>query len=277
MSGAVAVRHGSFGRATIYELDKSLIPHGHREGHIIFYLDGSPGVVTVSGKDYVVDKNRAVAVSPWEPHSFQIDPKASEPCVSLTLYIKPIWFLESSQRAEFSLNFGRAEIEMTDQILQWTRRLTGQMLNEESDSLFNSYLFETTSQCYKQTWSGQQRSSILKEMRNKFSDYRVRRSLLVMQNNFAETIEMDSLARQVGLSRPHFFKLFKKQMGVTPNLYLNTLRSEKAIEYLMTTEKTVSDIGFDLGFSSQASFTRFFASNVGIPPSDYRRVANASA
>ena len=88
---------------------------------------------------------------------------------------------------------------------------------------------------------------------------------------------MDSLAREVGLSRPHFFKLFKKQMGVTPNLYLNTLRSEKAIEYLMTTEKTVSDIGFDLGFSSQASFTRFFASNVGIPPSDYRRVASAGA
>ena len=32
-------------------------------------------------------------------------------------------------------------------------------------------------------------------------------------------------------------------------------------------------IGFDLGFSSQSSFTRFFASNVGMAPTDYRRVA----
>lgn len=277
MSGAVAVRHGSFGRATIYELDKSLIPHGHREGHLIFHLDGSPAMVNVSGKEYIVGENSAVAVSPWEPHSFNIDSSTNGPCLCLTLYIKPIWFLESSQRAEFSLSFGRSDIMMTEQIRQWVHRLTGQMLNEESDSLFNGYLFETTSQCYQQSWSGQQRSSILKTMRSKFSDYRVRRSLQLMQDNFTTTMEMDSLAREVGLSRPHFFKLFKKQMGVTPNLYLNTLRSEKAIEFLMTTEKTVSDIGFDLGFSSQASFTRFFASNVGIPPSDYRRVANASA
>ena len=32
--------------------------------------------------------------------------------------------------------------------------------------------------------------------------------------------------------------------------------------------------GLDLGFASQASFTRFFTSNVGIPPTDYRRVAH---
>lgn len=276
MSGAVAVRHGSFGRATIYELDKALIPHGHREGHLIFHLDGSPGTVEVSGKEYPVNQNSAVAISPWETHSFSLDCSGHDSCLCLTLYIKPIWFLETSQTAEFSLNFGRSDIKMTEPIRQWVHRLTGQMLNEESGNLFNGYLFETTSQCYKQSWDGRRRSSILQDMRSKFSDYRVRRSLQLMQDNFTSHIEMDALAREVGLSRPHFFKLFKKQMGVTPNLYLNTLRSEKAIESLMTTEKTVSDIGFDLGFSSQASFTRFFASNVGIPPSDYRRVASAS-
>jgi transcriptional regulator GlxA family with amidase domain len=42
----------------------------------------------------------------------------------------------------------------------------------------------------------------------------------------------------------------------------------------MTTDKSVTDIGLELGFSSQASFTRFFATNVGIPPSEYRRVAH---
>jgi len=63
-------------------------------------------------------------------------------------------------------------------------------------------------------------------------------------------------------------------MGITPNLYLNTLRAEHAIDDLMTTSKSVTDIGLDLGFASQASFTRFFTSNVGIPPTDYRRVAH---
>ena len=85
---------------------------------------------------------------------------------------------------------------------------------------------------------------------------------------------MEEVARAVGLSRPHFFKLFKKQLGITPNVYLNTLRSERAIEDLVNTEKTVTNIAYDLGYSSQASFTRFFSSNVGIAPSEYRRVAD---
>ena len=110
----------------------------------------------------------------------------------------------------------------------------------------------------------------------RFTDFRVRRSLRLMEENFAEEVEMRHLAREVGLSRPHFFKLFKKQMGVTPNIYLNTLRAEQAIDQLMQTPKTVTDIALDLGFASQASFTRFFASNVGISPSEYRRVAHVS-
>ena len=65
-------------------------------------------------------------------------------------------------------------------------------------------------------------------------------------------------------------------MGVTPSVYQNTLRSEQAIEDLLTTDKSVTEIGYDLGFSSQASFTRFFSSNVGISPSEYRRVSHIS-
>jgi len=277
MSGAIAVRHGSFGRAAIYELNKPIIPHGHREGHLIFYLDGAQAVVNVSNKDCVASRESAVAVSPWEPHSFDVDSSTNEACLCLVLYIKPIWFLESSQTAEFTLNFGRSEIKMTEQVQLWVNRLCAQMLEDEHESQFNAYLFETMTQCYQQSWKGASRKSVVDNLRNKFSDYRVRRSIRLMQENLTENVEMEALAREVGLSRPHFFKLFKMQMRVTPNIYMNTLRSEKAIEYLMNTDKTVSDIGFDLGFSSQASFTRFFSSNVGIPPSDYRRVANLSA
>lgn len=277
MSGAISVRHGPFGRAAIYALNRPIIPHGHREGHLIFYLDGTPATVMVNGVDYQADQTHGVAVSPWEPHSFDVEGSTHQPCLCLVLYIKPIWFLENSQTAEFTLNFGRSEILMTDQVRLWVRKLSALLMDGENQEQFNSYLFETTSQCYQQSWKGMSTEMELRNWQKRFSDYRVRRSLQYMQNNVGVTIEMEDLARKVGLSRPHFFKLFKRQMGVTPNLYLNTLRSENAIEQLTTTDKTVADIGFDLGFASQASFTRFFAANVGIPPSDYRRVANVMA
>ena len=64
---------------------------------------------------------------------------------------------------------------------------------------------------------------------------------------------------------------------MTPNLYLNTLIMEQALEALVASEAPIADIGFDLGFSSQSGFTRFFAANVGMAPTDYRRAGQGFA
>ncbi|MEM8759464.1 MAG: cupin domain-containing protein, partial [Pseudomonadota bacterium] len=70
MSGAISVHHGAFGRAALYELDQPMITHAHREGHLIFYIDGSDGLTTVGDQEIRIDRDTAVAISPWEPHSF---------------------------------------------------------------------------------------------------------------------------------------------------------------------------------------------------------------
>lgn len=275
MSDAISVHHGTFGRAALYELDKPIINHAHREGHLVFYVGGARARVRVGDDVHTIDENTAAAVSPWEQHSF--DPVTlNEACFCLVLYIKPMWFLETCQSAEYVLNFGRSRIDVSPAINRWIVRLTSILLEQQASDLMDGFLYETTRQCYDQSWQDTPREAPLNSIRSRFSDFRVRRSLRLMQTNFAEDVAIDWVAREVGLSRPHFFKLFKKQMGITPNLYLNTLRSEQAIDELMTTNKSVTDIGYDLGFSSQASFTRFFASNVGIPPSEYRRVAHVA-
>ena len=185
-----------------------------------------------------------------------------------------MWFLENSQSAEFSLGFGTPQVQVTPTVEMWIGRLTSILLDDQPSERFDGFLFETTRQCVDQTWRSAKSRPLLRNMQLKFNDFRVRRSLRLMQERFAEETAMDDLAREVGLTRPHFFKLFKMQMGITPNLYLNTLRTEHAIDELVTTDKSITDIGLDLGFASQASFTRFFTSNVGIPPTDYRRVAH---
>jgi len=273
MSEAIAVHHGAFGRAALYELDRSFVTHAHREGHLIFYVSGGKADVSVADRKVGIDEGAGVAVSPWEPHNFEKE-ETGEPCLCFVTYIKPMWFLENCPSAECALDFGTPVVRVTDEIRSWIMRLSSILIDEQESDLIDGYLFEMTRICYDQTWSRKKRRSPLGRARSRFSDYRVRRSLRLMQENFTEELAMDQLARDVGLSRPHFFKLFKKQMGITPNLYLNTLRAEKAIQDLMTTDKSVTDIGLELGFSSQASFTRFFATNVGIPPSEYRRVAH---
>ena len=273
MSGAISVHHGAFGRAALYNLDKPIIKHAHREAHLVFYIDGKEASVGVCDHEVEINRSRAAAVSPWQPHSFDIA-AGSEACMCLVLYIKPMWFLENSQSVENALSFGCAEIEISKNISDWVFRLTSLLLDDEGSELFDGFLFETTRLCFEQSWRGENRRGFMAHAQKRYVDFRVRRSLRLMKERFADEVEIDWLARESGLSRPHFFKLFKKQMGITPNLYLNTLRAEQAIDDLMATNKSVTDIGYDLGFSSQASFTRFFTSNVGIPPSDYRRVAH---
>jgi transcriptional regulator GlxA family with amidase domain len=150
------------------------------------------------------------------------------------------------------------------------------LLEGDETDLFDGYLYELTQECFDQTWQWTPEGANRIAYVSPFTDFRVRKSMRLMSERLGEDLELDDVARDAGLSRPHFYKLFRKQTGITPNLFLNTLRMERAIDSLTGTEKSVTDIGFDLGFSSQASFTRFFTANVGIAPTDYRRVAHLS-
>lgn len=275
MSQAIAVCHGEFGRAALYRLNKTITTHAHREGHLIFYADGSDAQVKCGDVPCNVNSENAVAVSPWEPHSYEIPVNGEQIC--LVLYIKPMWFLENSVSAENALKFGGSRLKLTPEISGNVNYLITLLLENEEHKNFDQLLFSLTKDSFDRSWEGA-KTDCDDQAYSKISDFRVRRSLRLIREKIGEDMdmEMEKLARSVGLSRPHFFKLFKQCMGVTPNVYMNTLRSERAIEDLLKTEKTVTDIAFDLGFSSQASFTRFFSSNVGIAPSEYRRVAHVT-
>ena len=273
MSRAISVLHGEFGRAAIYALDRPVGTHAHREGHLAFFLGGEPGGMTVGKSSAFITPDHAVAVSPWQPHSFDSELK-DDACLCRVLYIKPVWFLDNTSSAPLPLSFGASQLRITREIHETTQRLVGVLLDDDSHDLFEGLLYELTNASFRATWSSKPAPDPMEMARWRFSDHRVRRAARLMQENYAVDTEMSDVARESGLSRPHFFKLFKKQMGVTPNVYMNTLRSEQAIRELLTRDKTVTDIAFDLGFSSQASFTRFFTTNVGIPPSEYRRVAH---
>jgi AraC-like DNA-binding protein len=277
MSQALAVSHAVFGRATLYRLDRPMIQHAHREGHLVFYLSDAAAKMAVDDKVVALDRSTVVAVSPWEAHSFLV--KGSSPsagCTCLVLYIKPVWFLENGhgQLGEYGLRFGRSDINCTPALYSLAMRLATALTNDIDEIDVESLFSRTTRLAYELSWESDRTRPGGVRPASRSSDFRVRRSLGLLNISVCEDVEMGSVARGVGLSRPHFFKLFKQQVGIPPTMYVNTLRSEWAIEALVSTHRTVADIATELGFSSQASFSRFFAANVGIPPSEYRRVAH---
>ena len=270
MSTALAVCHGAFGRVTVYKLDRPMRMHAHREGHLIFYLAGPPGIVTISGTRHVVDQSAGVAINPWQPHDFQ-PYREGVSSVILVAYICDRW-LDRDQEGRGRLRFRANRIDVSKPIRTTVYRLADALITMANYRLVDCGLNDLFDACFEESWSrfGQ---PILRARQHDPLDFRVRKSLRLLDEGLAEGIALDAVARDAGLSRPHFYKLFRENTGVTPALYANTMRVERALDRLVSTRVSVTDIGYDLGFSSQSHFTHFFSAHVGIAPMLYRSIA----
>jgi AraC-like DNA-binding protein len=270
MSRAISVFHGRFGRASLYQLNRPYNVHAHREGHLIFHVSGAEGLVEVCGRACPATAETLVAVSPWEPHRF-VPTDLDVGALFFVLYVNAEWFAAGGGAA--GLRFGRSALERTPSLDRRIRHAAAMVHCGERLGELDRELRALIDACFEDSWRWSEEGSD-RRPREGVTDFRVRKSIRLMQESLAADIELDEVARASGLSRPHFYKLFRTQTGLTPNLFLNTLLMERALDEVTGSERPVAEIGFDLGFSSQSGFTRFFAANVGIAPTDYRRAAH---
>jgi AraC-like DNA-binding protein len=270
MSRALAVFHGRFGRATVYQLNRPFNMHAHREGHLIFHVGGTPARIDVCDDQWLLTEESIVAINPWEPHNF-VPTDLGDGAIFFVLYVNAEWFAPDAAHSQ-NLRFGKTCFKRTATLDKHIRRTAALVCGAPSLSSLDCELRQLIDGCHEESW---QRSEAEQEARAAaaVTDFRVRKSIKLMSESPGAELELDLIARESGLSRPHFYRLFRVQTGVTPHLYLNTLMMEQALDALVATEAPIADIGFDLGFSSQSGFTRFFAANVGMAPTEYRRAA----
>ena len=269
MSKALAVFHGRFGRATVYQLNRAFNVHAHREGHLIFHVGGTPAQIDVCDQRWLLAEDSVVAVNPWEPHNF-LPTDMGNGAIFFVLYVNAEWFAPDATNSQ-NLRFGRTHFKRTDALEKHIRRTAALVCGAPSLRSLDCELRQLIDSCYEESW--QQSETTQQAPNAAITDFRVRKSIKLMSESPGAEIELDSIARASGLSRPHFYRLFRTQTGVTPHLYMNTLIMEQALDALVATEVPIADISFDLGFTSQSGFTRFFAANVGMAPTDYRRAA----
>lgn len=86
---------------------------------------------------------------------------------------------------------------------------------------------------------------------------------------------IDDLGRQVGLSRSALHERFTQFLGQPPMQYLANWRIQVGSRRLRETPQTVASIALDVGYESEAAFSRAFKRLVGLPPGAWRRSASA--
>lgn len=103
-------------------------------------------------------------------------------------------------------------------------------------------------------------------------DNRIAKTVLYIRKHLNEAIELEKLAEISCLSKDHFIRLFKKELGTTPLQYINQKRIEKAQLLLITEELAVKEIAFQLAFDDYSYFNRLFKKTTGVTPQEYRRL-----
>jgi transcriptional regulator GlxA family with amidase domain len=99
---------------------------------------------------------------------------------------------------------------------------------------------------------------------------RLLRARDAMDRAYAEPLDVRSVAAIAYVSEGHFIRTFRSVFGETPHRYLQRRRVERSMFLLRETDRSITDICFDVGFLSLGTFSRTFHEIIGETPSAYR-------
>lgn len=99
---------------------------------------------------------------------------------------------------------------------------------------------------------------------------RMLRARDAMDRRYAGPLDIRALARIASVSDAHFVRTFRATFGETPHRYLQRRRVERAMFLLRESDRSVTDVCFEVGFNSLGTFSRTFHEIVGDTPVAYR-------
>jgi AraC-like DNA-binding protein len=270
MTESIRLFRGPFGHVSLLNVGGNLVMHAHQEVHIVLWLAGAAGTMTVGGRMVVPEPGIAIGINSFEPHSHTFA-EGEMPGQFLAFYIDWEWLAARRGLRTGVPAFAEPVIVLDRWLADTARLLPDRLVDGEDDMVgyeverFIDHIMDAADSARPSDAAHAPRGA---------SDFRIRKALALMEANVGERICFDAVARAVGLSRPHFFALFKEQMSVTPNVYWNTLRIAEAMRCLQSSDETMISVACTLGFTSQGNFSRFFREHTGVPPTVYREAAS---
>ena len=265
---------GEFGRVALLHMDRSLVPHAHRACHVLFKAGGSDSAFKVKDQICRLTNETAVVVNAWEQHSYT-HPVDGDATQILALYIEPTWLasidrqLIVSGSAEF---FRQPNVRLVPGVADKVAELVFILNSPATDDQYaiECLVFDLMVLVFD---AFSNRTTLLSNQRlARETDFRVRRAINWLRPRIHQPLDLASMAKASGLSRSHLFARFRQTTGLTPSMFLNTLRMEAAHPLLMDNRQLLIEVGQQLGFTAQGNFSRFFREHQGVSPTEYRQV-----
>jgi AraC-like DNA-binding protein len=277
MSTALRIAHGTFGRVALLDMDESLVRHAHPHCHVLIKAEGADTQFAVRDQVVPLTDRQAVLINAWEPHAYVHDQNRPRTII-LALYIEPDWL--RSFRPNWAASgthgfFEKSAGELSPRIRRLAMDLAAVMLREPDASATQEQLLSDLMISVIERFTPWRTiSTPLRTMAEQgWVDWRIKRAVDLLRSNADIRLDIDTLAKESGLSRAHFYRLFDRSTRVTPNVYRNVLRMELAVNAVVHSSDGFAGISERLGFSAPAHFSRFFRDHAGVTPREFRFVA----
>lgn len=275
MAEAYALHEGAFGRAVVLELRDDLVAHAHAETQFAFWLGGARVAANLGSTVVEYSENVALGTNSYESHDARMLEKG-QPAVFLVLYISKAWLDERRAASGRPFLFPAPRVPISPALRQACWRVLDiivsdghaqrQRIEVEVEALITAAIDATLAPVNPDGLP----------TRIPMLDPRLRSAIAFMREHVAEQIAVEDVAGRVGISRAHFFSLFRDQLNTTPQVFWSAVRVEEAIRRLTQREDPLTSVALDLGFSSPGNFSRFFREHMGVSPSKFRRVAGVA-
>ena len=137
-----------------------------------------------------------------------------------------------------------------------------QTLPAEGEAAMVGYLYLFIASLMKETIAGRPHTL------SSSSQY-VLNAIKYIQFNYSHDISIDDVAKSVGVSRSHLYRVFMLNVGKSPIDYLTEYRINEACKLLRAGSLSIAEVAVSVGFFDQFYFSRVFKRAKGVPPSKY--------
>ncbi|MBV8925433.1 MAG: helix-turn-helix transcriptional regulator [Bradyrhizobium sp.] len=276
MSKALRIAHGAFGRVALLDMDFSLVRHAHPHCHVLLKVEGADTQFQVEDAMYPLTDTSAVLVNGWQPHSYVHVPDRPRTLI-LALYIEPEWlqiFRPGWVASGGPGFFGQPTGEISPRIGSLAMNLAADMMaRPDCRTAHEETLSDLMIAVIERFAPWKSFPASIREMRAAWGDRRIHRAVATLRSASHGPENIGGWAKQTGLSRAHFFRLFESSIGVPPKLYMNVLKMERAVDLVLNCSQSLCEISSELGFAEPAHFTRFFRNHAGVSPREFRNVS----
>lgn len=243
----------------------------HKEIQINVILRGSIEVC-VEGRKYILSEDNIMIINSNSGHATL----AKEPnTMVLVLQLHPIYFKEyfeeyKNLRFEEVMNLNEMQNERCNTIRYLLALLISEFKNKQNKNeiAYDAIFSAMTLNILRAFSNSIEKTGKIKKSKSQMKT--ISKMLEYIQEMHREKLPLNKIAGMLGYNPNYFSQFFKVNIGINYYEYLTRVRIREATFELIKTNRVISDIALEHGFSDAKSFNKYFKESFGRTPNQYR-------